>query len=124
MEHIAPNARSNQLYKCVLDDASRSVFNGKVHVHREAQQTNSYQLNKNLLLSRDCRADTKPQLEIFADDVKCTHGATIGQLSEEQLFYLTTRCLSREDAARMLVRGFMDDVLNTIKDPLMRQYAV
>jgi Fe-S cluster assembly protein SufD len=120
LEHSVPNTRSDQLYKCVLEDESRSVFNGRVQVHREAQQTNSYQLNKNLLLSRGCRVDTKPQLEIRADDVKCTHGATIGRLNEEQLFYLQTRAIRKEAAVAMLVRGFMDDVIAKVRHPLMR----
>lgn len=124
IEHLAPNTSSDQLYKCVLEGASRSVFNGKIKVHREARQTNSYQLNKNLLLGRECHADTKPQLEIMADDVKCTHGATIGQLNDDQLFYLQTRCIAREEAARMLVRGFIDDVLGKTQHPSIRKYAL
>jgi Fe-S cluster assembly protein SufD len=124
IEHIAPSAQSNQLYKCVLDGEAHSVFNGKVIVQREAQKTNSYQLNKNLLLSRECRVDTKPQLEIMADDVKCTHGATIGQLDKDQLFYLQTRALSRDESTRILVRGFVDDVLALIVHPLLRQHAL
>mgnify|MGYP001610139043 CR=1 FL=1 len=120
VEHIAPNARSNQLYKCVVDEKAHSVFNGKILVRREAQLTNSYQLNKNLLLSSECKVDTKPQLEIFADDVKCSHGATIGQLSEDELFYLETRGLNREDASRMLIRGFIDDVVGQVVHPDVR----
>lgn len=121
LDHQAPNTTSNQLYKCILQDESRSVFNGRVFVHRDAQKTNSYQLNKNLLLSRRCRVDTKPQLEIKADDVKCTHGATISQLDDEQLFYLQTRAVGREDARQMLVRGFIDDVLSKVGHPLIRK---
>jgi len=120
IHHVAPNAHSNQLYKCILDGESHSVFHGKVLVEREAQLTNSYQLNKNLLLSRTCHADTKPELKINADDVKCTHGATIGQLNDEEIFYLETRGIARQDAARMLTRGFVDDVLNQITNPLLR----
>lgn len=121
LEHLAPETTSNQLYKCILADEARSVFNGRVYVHREAQKTSSYQLNKNLLLSRECRVDTKPQLEIRADDVKCTHGATISQLDEEQLFYLQTRAVGRQDAVDMLVSGFIDDVLSRISHPLLRE---
>lgn len=120
IHHMAPNAHSNQLYKCILDGESHSVFNGKVKVDQKAQLTNSYQLNKNLLLSRDCHADTKPELMINADDVKCTHGATIGQLNDEEIFYLETRGIARSDAARMLTRGFVDDVVNRITNPLAR----
>ena len=116
VDHRVPNCMSNQLYKGILNGASRAVFNGKIFVRSIAQKTNSYQLNKNLLLGKDCRVDTKPQLEIFADDVKCTHGATIGQMNEEELFYLQTRAIGKQDATRMLARGFAEDVLNQIKN--------
>lgn len=115
VEHRQPNCRSNQYYKGILNGASHGVFNGKIHVHSIAQQTNSYQLNKNLMLGKKAVIDTKPQLEIFADDVKCTHGATIGQLNEEEIFYLQSRCIPRETAIKMLARGFVDDLLNTVK---------
>lgn len=115
VDHRFPNCNSNQLYKGILNGSSHAVFNGKIFVKPIAQKTNSYQLNKNLLLGQDCRIDTKPQLEIFADDVKCTHGATIGQLDEDELFYLQTRCITRQDAKKMLAAGFMDELLNTIK---------
>ena len=114
VDHRVPNCTSNQLYKGILNGASRAVFNGKIFVRKDAQQTNSYQLNKNLLLGKDCRVDTKPQLEIFANDVKCTHGATIGQLNEEEIFYLQTRAISKNTAIKLLARGFVDDILNTI----------
>ncbi len=117
VDHQAPNATSNQYYKGILNGNSHAVFNGKIFVKRIAQQTNSYQLNKNLLLGKGARVDTKPQLEIFADDVKCTHGATIGQLNEDELFYLETRGIHRELAVRMLCRGFVDDILNRISNP-------
>ena len=120
IEHVAPNAKSNQLYKSILAGQSRSVFNGRVVVRREAQKTNSYQLNKNLILSREARVDTKPQLEIFADDVKCTHGATIGQLDEDQVFYLATRGISKETATSMLIRGFVDDVISQVQEPALK----
>lgn len=116
VDHRVPNCTSNQLYKGILNHSARAVFNGKVFVRPIAQQTNSYQLNKNLLLGTDCRVDTKPQLEIFADDVKCTHGATIGQLDEDEMFYLQTRCIPRNMATRMLVHGFVDDLFNKIKN--------
>ena len=114
VDHRVPNCISNQLYKGILNGASRAVFNGKIFVRPIAQQTNSYQLNKNLLLGKDCRIDTKPQLEIFADDVKCTHGATIGQLNADELFYLQTRCIPKREATKMLSKGFVDAVLNQI----------
>ncbi len=121
LEHLAPNTVSNQLYKCVLRDAAHSVFNGMIDVHREAQQTSSYQLNRNLLLSRESRVDTKPQLEIRADDVKCTHGATISRLDEGQLFYLRTRAIDPKDAVSMVVNGFKNDVINRVRHPQIRE---
>ncbi|MBI5149574.1 MAG: Fe-S cluster assembly protein SufD [Candidatus Omnitrophica bacterium] len=121
VDHRVPNATSNQLYKGVLNDAARAVFNGKIFVRPAAQKTNSYQLNKNLLLGKDCRVDTKPQLEIFADDVKCTHGATIGQLDEDELFYLQARCISRKDAVRLLTQGFVDDLIGKIPGESIRR---
>ena len=124
VDHRVPNATSNQLYKGVLNDAARAVFNGKIFVQSIAQQTNSYQLNKNLLLGKECRVDTKPQLEIFADDVKCTHGATIGQLNEDEIFYLQARGVPRKLATRLLTQGFVDDVLNRLtRDSVREQVA-
>ncbi len=120
IDHRVPHCDSHQLYKGILNGSARAVFNGKILVRSEAQQTNSYQLNKNLLLGKDCRVDTKPQLEIFADDVKCSHGATIGQLDEDELFYLQTRCIRKQKAIRMLARGFVDDVLNKIVSQKIR----
>ena len=116
VDHRFPNCTSNQLYKGILNESARAVFNGKIFVKDIAQQTNSYQLNKNLLLGTACRVDTKPQLEIFADDVRCTHGATIGQLEEDELFYLQTRGIGRHAARSMLARGFVDDLLNHVQN--------
>lgn len=121
VDHRAPNATSNQLYKGVLNDAGRAVFNGKIFVRSIAQQTNSYQLNKNLLLGKECRVDTKPQLEIFADDVRCTHGATIGQLNEDEIFYLRARAISRKAATRLLTQGFVDDLLDRLPRASIRE---
>ena len=121
VDHRPPNCLSNQLYKGILNDHSRAVFNGKIFVRKIAQQTNSYQLNKNLLLGTDCRVDTKPQLEIFADDVKCTHGATIGQLDEDEIFYLQSRSIPKKLAVQILARGFMDDILNRITNESIHQ---
>lgn len=120
VEHIAPDTASTQLYKSILRDESHSVFNGKVIVRREAQKISAYQLNRNLLLSSEARVDTKPQLEIMADDVRCTHGATIGQLDEDQLFYLLSRAIVREEALNMLISGFVDDVTGRLKNPRLR----
>ena len=115
-----PNCTSYQLYKGLLNGKSRAVFNGKIYVHSIAQKTNAYQLNKHLLLGPEARVDTKPQLEIFADDVKCTHGATIGQLSAEEIFYLQSRCIPKKMAIQLLSRGFIDDSISTIKNDSIR----
>lgn len=115
-----PNCTSYQLYKGLLNGKSQAVFNGKIYVHAIAQKTNAYQLNKHLLLGKEARVDTKPQLEIFADDVKCTHGATIGQLSQEEIFYLQSRCITHQMAVQLLSKGFIDDIINTIKNDSIR----
>lgn len=120
IDHQQPNCTSHQLYKGILNGSSRAVFNGKIFVQQIAQQTNSYQLNKNLLLGSDCRVDTKPQLEIFADDVRCTHGATIGQINEDEMFYLQSRCIPRSEALQMLCKGFYEDVLDKIEQQSIR----
>lgn len=121
VEHQAANCTSNQLYKGILNESGHGVFNGKIVVWPAAQGTNSYQLNKNILLGKSCLIDTKPQLEIGADDVKCTHGATIGHLNEDELFYLQTRGLSKKMAMKMLVNGFVDDIINTIRSQSIRR---
>ena len=114
VEHIAPNCPSHELYKGILDGRSHGVFNGKVYVHPEAQKTDGKQSNNNLLLSDHARVDTKPQLEIFADDVKCTHGATVGRLDETALFYLRSRGLSNTVARKLLTYAFAADVLERL----------
>src|SRR5690606_3383984 len=101
IDHASPNCNSHQLYKGVLDGESRGVFNGKIFVRRDAQKTDAIQNNKNLLLSRKAEIDTKPQLEIDADDVRCTHGATIGQLDDEALFYLQARGIGAAQARHL-----------------------
>ncbi|MGW8265246.1 MAG: Fe-S cluster assembly protein SufD [Longimicrobiales bacterium] len=113
-DHLAPNTASDLLYKGALDAASRSVFRGIIRVHPEAQKTDAYQTNRNLLLSDHARADSLPNLEIRADDVKCSHGATVGQLDEEARFYLMSRGLSREQAERLVVMGFLGEVLSRL----------
>ena len=115
IEHIAPNCPSHEIYKGVLDGRSHGVFNGKVYVHPEAQKTDGKQSNNNLLLSATARVDTKPQLEIFADDVKCTHGATVGRLDEMAMFYLNSRGIGPEMARTLLTYAFAADVLETIE---------
>ena len=114
IDHTVPNCTSHQNYKGVLNDKSRAVFNGKVFVRENAHGTDAKQSNKNLLLSNEARVDTKPQLEIFNDDVKCAHGATVGQLEEEELFYLLTRGLPRVLAKNLLTYGFAEEIINKI----------
>ncbi len=121
LDIVYPNCTSYQIYKGLLNGGSHAVFNGKIYVHSEAQKTNAYQLNKHLLLGAESRVDTKPQLEIFADDVKCTHGATIGQLSDDELFYLQSRCITRPMAVQLLSKGFIDDIINTVKSVSIRR---
>ena len=119
IEHVAPNCPSHELYKGILDGNSHGVFNGKVYVHPEAQKTDGKQSNNNLLLSDGARVDTKPQLEIFADDVKCTHGATVGRLDETALFYMRSRGIGPSQARRLLTYAFAADVLEKIElEPL------
>lgn len=113
--HNVPNCTSHQTYKGILNDKSRGVFNGKVFVAVGASGTDGYQSNKNLLLSQEARVDTKPQLEIFNDDVKCSHGATVGQLEEEELFYLLSRGLSDSLARNLLTYGFAEEIVNKIE---------
>ncbi len=115
IRHDVPNCTSHQTYKGVLNDKSRGVFNGKVFVAVGASGTDGYQSNKNLLLSNDARVDTKPQLEIFNDDVKCSHGATVGQLEEEELFYLLSRGLNESLAKNLLTYGFAEEIVNKIE---------
>jgi Fe-S cluster assembly protein SufD len=119
IEHVAPNCPSHELYKGILDGNSHGVFNGKVYVHPEAQKTDGKQSNNNLLLSDGARVDTKPQLEIFADDVKCTHGATVGRLDDTALFYMRSRGIGPAQAKRLLTYAFAADVLEKIElEPL------
>jgi Fe-S cluster assembly protein SufD len=115
IDHRQAHCTSRQLYKGVLDGKSHAVFNGKVFVRHGAQQTDAQQTNKNLLLSNEARVDTKPQLEIFADDVKCAHGAAVGQLSEEELFYLESRGINPMLARNLLTYGFAEEVIEKIK---------
>jgi Fe-S cluster assembly protein SufD len=119
VKHNAPHTYSHQLYKGVLDNQSRGVFTGRVHVAKNSLYVNSTQTNKNLLLGEKAKVDTRPQLEIYADDVKCTHGATIGQLDDEQVFYLETRGINRTQAKEMVARGFGEEVLYKIENSII-----
>ncbi|HEX5171538.1 MAG TPA: Fe-S cluster assembly protein SufD [Cyclobacteriaceae bacterium] len=121
-DHQKPNSFSNELYKGIIDDRARGVFNGKIYVRPNAQKTNAFQSNRNILLSDSARINTKPQLEIWADDVKCSHGCTSGQLDEEALFYLQTRGISKSNAQAMLLYAFAGEVINTITIPAVREY--
>ena len=115
VEHAQPHCASHEYFNGILDDKSKGVFHGRILVREIAQKTDAKQTNKNLLLSDDATADTKPQLEIYADDVKCTHGATIGQLNDESIFYLRSRGLDTESARRMLVHAFAGEIIERIK---------
>jgi Fe-S cluster assembly protein SufD len=121
VEHAKPHCASHELYKGVLDGKSRSVFNGLIHVHPGAQKTDAKQSNRNLLLSRDAVADSNPQLEIYADDVKCTHGSTVGQLDDDAIFYLRSRGIGAEAARSLLTYAFASDIVERIKvEPVRR----
>jgi len=120
IDHAQPHCDSHELYKGILDGRSRAVFNGKIIVRLDAQKTDAKQSNKTLLLSEDAQITTKPQLEIFADDVKCTHGATVGQLDQDALFYLRSRGLSRDQARQLLTHAFAADLLGHIKVEAIR----
>ena len=115
VEHVSPNCRSVQKFKGVLDDDASGAFNGKIHVHPDAQKTEAYQTNNNILLTDEAEMNTKPMLEIYADDVKCSHGATVGQLDEEALFYLRTRGIGEREARLMLMYAFAYEIIHEIK---------
>jgi len=115
VEHAQPHCASHEYFNGILDDKSKGVFHGRIYVHPVAQKTDAKQTNKNLLLSDDATADTKPQLEIYADDVKCTHGATIGQLNDESIFYLRSRGIGTDMARQMLIHAFAGEIIDRIK---------
>jgi Fe-S cluster assembly protein SufD len=121
VDHAFPNCISNQLFKGVLDDMATGAFNGRIYVHKDAQGTAAYQRNNNILLTDDAKMDTKPQLEIYADDVKCSHGATVGQLDDNALFYLQSRGINKREARLMLMFGFAHEVIQNIKVEPLRE---
>jgi Fe-S cluster assembly protein SufD len=123
VDNMQPNCLSNELYKGVLDENATGVFNGKIMVRPNAQKINAYQTNKNILLSDDATINTKPQLEIFADDVKCSHGCTVGQLDENALFYLRARGIPKPDAQELLLKAFALDILDQVNPELLRAYV-
>jgi Fe-S cluster assembly protein SufD len=122
IDHAAPHAASHELYKGILDGASSAVFNGKIFVRKDAQKTDAKQTNKNLVLSENSVINTKPELQILADDVRCTHGATIGQLDQEALFYLRTRGIGKTDARDLLIYAFARDIIERIGIPGIRTH--
>ncbi len=121
-DHKKPNCLSNELYKGVIDDSARGVFNGKIFVRQDAQKTNAFQSNKNLLLSDNATINTKPQLEIWADDVSCSHGCTSGQLDKEALFYMKSRGIGDKQAKALLLQAFAEEVVSYISNESIRDY--
>jgi Fe-S cluster assembly protein SufD len=121
IDHAVPDCRSREVFKGVLDDRGRGVFQGKILVRRGAQRTDGYQLSRALLLSGAAEIDTKPELEIYADDVKCSHGATVGEIDAAALFYLRSRGIGEAEARSILVEGFLSEALDEIADPALRE---
>ena len=121
VEHAKPHCNSHEYYNGILDDRSKGVFHGRILVQQEAQKTDAKQTNKNLLLSDDATANTKPQLEIYADDVKCTHGATVGQLNDESIFYLRARGIGAETARRILIHAFAGEIIDRVRCAPLRE---
>ncbi|PWJ41842.1 Fe-S cluster assembly protein SufD [Sediminitomix flava] len=122
VDHMKPNSYSNELYKGILDGKASGVFNGKIYVRPHAQKTNAFQSNKNVMLSEDASIDTKPQLEIWADDVKCSHGCTVGAMDEEPLFYLKARGINEDNAKALLMFAYCADVLDRVKSEPVKNY--
>jgi len=122
MDHIMPDCNSNELYKGVLLDNANGVFTGKILVHQEAQKTNAFQQNNNLLLGNKADINSQPQLEIYADDVKCSHGFTAGQFSEESMFYLRSRGIGEDAAKALMVNAFSHDITDAVKEPALQHY--
>ncbi|MCW3085740.1 MAG: Fe-S cluster assembly protein SufD [Bacteroidetes bacterium] len=123
VDHRKPNCNSNELYKGIIEDKSAATFNGKIFVRKDAQKTNAFQSNKNILLSDDGTINTKPQLEIYADDVKCSHGTSTGKLDEDKIFYLRARGLSETSAKKLLMHAFASEVVENIKIEELRDYV-
>jgi Fe-S cluster assembly protein SufD len=122
IDHARAHCRSTQLYKNVLDGRARTVFQGRIHVAPDAQKTDAHQMNRNLLLSRNAQADSKPELIIHADDVKCSHGATVGDLDREAVFYLRSRGVDEATARNMLVRAFAAEMMEAVADDAVRAH--
>jgi Fe-S cluster assembly protein SufD len=122
VDHAKPNSNSNELYKGILKDKSTGVFNGKIYVRQDAQKTNAFQSCKNVLISNDATMNTKPQLEIWADDVKCSHGTTTGQLNDDALFYMQARGISKDSARALLMLAFAQEVIDKMEIPAIKEY--
>ena len=122
VDNVMPNCFSNEFYKGIMDGNSTGVFNGKIFVRQDAQKTNAYQSNKNVLMGNSASVNSKPQLEIFADDVKCSHGCTVGRLDDEALFYLRTRGIDEKNAKALLLHAFAQDILEQVKPQPLRKY--
>jgi len=120
-DHVAPRCTSDLLYKGALKDRSHTVYSGLIRVHAGAEKTDAYQANRNLVLSDHAKADSKPELEILNNDVRCTHGSTVGQVDEDQLFYLESRGIPPEEATRLIVEGFFEDVINRLNVEPVRE---
>ena len=123
VNHLAPNCKSYQRVKNVLDSDGKSVYQGKIFVKEIAQKTNAYQLSKAMLLSDDSEFDSKPELEIYADDVKCSHGSTSGSIDENSIYYLMSRGLNRKESVKLLVDGFLNEVIEMIKSNSVRKFV-
>ena len=123
IDHAAPHCTSRENYKGILDDQGHAVFNGRIVVHTDAQQTTAAQSNRNLILSNKALVNTNPQLEIYADDVKCTHGSAVGQVDEEAMFYFLSRGIDRETARRLLIHGFTQEVISLVENDIVRKYV-
>jgi Fe-S cluster assembly protein SufD len=121
VDHKFPNCQSNELYKGIAKDKSTGIFNGKIFVQKDAQKTNAYQSSKNILMSDDATINTKPQLEIYADDVKCSHGTSTGKVDENALFYLKARGIGEESARKLLLQAFAQEVIDKVEVEELRE---
>ena len=123
-DHAKPNSHSNELYKGLLDEEGTGVFNGKIMVRQDAQKTNAYQTNTNILLSNEATINSKPQLEIFADDVKCSHGATTGQINPDEVFYLRSRGISETEAKKLLLSAFAHEIIDEVANEELKKLLI
>lgn len=124
VDHRVPNCNSNEIYKGIINDQATGIFNGKIFVRRDAQKTNAYQSSKNILMSEEATINTKPQLEIYADDVKCSHGSSTGKIDEEAMFYLRARGIGEESAKKLLLHAFAEDVVNNVSGEDLKNYIL